>query len=334
MRSPGVHTARTPPASRLSRICAQIVLFLPLRLRTAAKAAAPEETSSSPQPALCVSRMRTSPGAMGAAHAGISGSSSAALASPPSASAGDADPAPRFPERRISAWGISETESGSAQWPLRGTGWGASGWGSPDARPISPCPRGLAANVSAGHHPRHVGPLARERRPVRSTARDHVAVGKVRLSAFPRGGVASLFFSPTAPCGRERVHANVCTNSLDDAYEIPRIQHFVAYKIGRFVRFLGSFWKRGLRSCTAHRAVAGGPGAEGASAGRQTCRGGDRRRVPSLGDTAGRQRPAQGRPLPPVRDVAACVLTPAGPAGLHGVPRACLTDGAQGGAGP
>lgn len=105
--------------------------------------------------------------------------------------------------------------------------------------------------MSAGHHPRHVGPLARERRPVRSTAHDNVAVGKVRLSAFPRGGVASLFFSPTAPCGRERVHANVCTNSLDDAYEIARIQHFVAYKIGRFVRFLGSFWKRGLRSCTA-----------------------------------------------------------------------------------
>lgn len=157
-----------------------------------------------------------------------------------------------------------------------------------------------------------------------------MAVGKVRLSAFPRGGVASLFFSPTAPCGRERVHANVCTNSLGEAYEIPRIQHFVAYKIGRFVRFLGSFWKRGLRSCTAHRAVAGGPGAEGASTGRQTCRGGDRRRVPSLGDTAGRQRPAQGRPLPPVRDVAACVLTPAGPAGLHGVPRACLTAGRRG----
>lgn len=127
MRSPGVHTARTPPASRLSRICAQIVLFLPLRLRTAAKAAAPEETSSSPQPALCVSRMRTSPGAVGAARAGISGLSSAALASPPSASAGDADPAPRFPERRMSAWGISETEPGSAQRPLRGTGWGASG---------------------------------------------------------------------------------------------------------------------------------------------------------------------------------------------------------------
>lgn len=139
MRSPGVHTARTPPASRLSRICAQIVLFLPLRLRTAAKAAAPEETSSSPQPALCVSRMRTSPrtspGAVGAARAGISGLSSAALASPPSASAGDADPAPRFPERRMSAWGISETESGSAQWPLRGTGWGASGWGRPGRTP-------------------------------------------------------------------------------------------------------------------------------------------------------------------------------------------------------